>query len=188
MGQYWRWAEVDHSFYSIRTFSSKSYLTPRFCKWATGVLEKMSASQSATACTNTSYIFCFHCLYNFITYYPTATSMPLLFLCRKILWCLLICRMGSDWHISEPYIRSQGCNRHRPPLELFLVSYLIMVLFSHTLSILRVLCIVMLYCLLYSPILLLHNGMSGRNKCRTSNLVYAYSYSINTIVCCPCSS
>lgn len=64
-------------------------------------------------------------------------------------------------------------------------SYVILV--NHILSILRVLCIVMLYCLLYSPILLLRNAMSGR-RCRTDNLVYAYSYSINTMVCCPCSS
>lgn len=62
------------------------------------------------------------------------------------------------------------------------------ILVSHILSILRVLCIVMLYCLLYSPILLLRNGMSGRSRYRTDNLVYAYSYSINTMVCCPCSS
>lgn len=62
------------------------------------------------------------------------------------------------------------------------------ILVSHILSILRVLCIVMLYCLLCSPILLLRNGMSMRNRCQTDNLVYAYSYSINTMVCCPCSS
>lgn len=62
------------------------------------------------------------------------------------------------------------------------------ILVNHILSILRVLCIMTLYCLLYSPILLLRNGMSGRNRCRTNNLVYAYSYSINTMVCCPCSS
>ena len=62
------------------------------------------------------------------------------------------------------------------------------ILVNHILSILRVLCIVMLYCLLYSPILLLRNAMSGRSRCRTDNLVYAYSYSINTMVCCPCSS
>lgn len=62
------------------------------------------------------------------------------------------------------------------------------ILVSHILSILRVLCIVMLYCSLCSPILLLRNEMLGRNRCRTDNLVYAYSYSINTMVCCPCSS
>lgn len=43
------------------------------------------------------------------------------------------------------------------------------ILVNHILSILQVLCIVMLYCLLYSPILLLRNGMSGRSRCRTSN-------------------
>lgn len=59
------------------------------------------------------------------------------------------------------------------------------ILVSHIRLILRVLCIVMLYCLLCSPILLLRNGMSGRNRCRRDNLVYAYSYSINTIVCYP---
>ena len=62
------------------------------------------------------------------------------------------------------------------------------ILVNHILSILQVLCIVMLYCSLYSTILLLRNGMSGRSRCRTDNLVCAYSYSINTIVCCPCSS
>ena len=46
-------------------------------------------------------------------------------------------------------------------------------LVSHILSILLVLCIEMLYCLLYSTILLLRNGMSGRSRCRTDNLVYA---------------
>lgn len=43
------------------------------------------------------------------------------------------------------------------------------ILINHILSILQVLCIVTLYCLLYSPILLLRNGMSGRSRCRTSN-------------------
>ena len=62
------------------------------------------------------------------------------------------------------------------------------ILVSHTLSILRVLYIVMLYCLLCSPILLLRNERSERNRCLTSNLVYTYSYSIKTMVCCPCSS
>lgn len=62
------------------------------------------------------------------------------------------------------------------------------ILVSHTLSILRVLCIVMLYCLLCSPILLLRNERSERNRCLTSNFVCTYSYSINTMVCCPCSS
>ena len=47
------------------------------------------------------------------------------------------------------------------------------ILVSHILSILLVLCIEMLYCLLYSTILLLRNGMSGRSRCRTDNLVYA---------------
>ena len=47
------------------------------------------------------------------------------------------------------------------------------ILVNHILSILLVLCIEMLYCLLYSTILLLRNGMSGRSRCRTDNLVYA---------------
>ena len=59
---------------------------------------------------------------------------------------------------------------------------------SHILSILRVLYIVMLYYLLCSPILLLRNERPKRNRYLTSNLVYTYSYSINTMVCCPCSS
>lgn len=59
---------------------------------------------------------------------------------------------------------------------------------SHTLLILRVLYIVTLYCLLYSPILLLRNERSERNRYLTGNLVNGYSYSINTMVCCPCSS
>ena len=62
------------------------------------------------------------------------------------------------------------------------------ILVSHTLSILRVLCIVMLYCLLCSPILLLRNERSERNRYLTDNFVCTYSYSINTMVCCPCSS
>ena len=54
-------AKVDYSFYSIWTFSSKSYLTSRFCNQATGVFEKISASQSAMAQTMASYIFCSSC-------------------------------------------------------------------------------------------------------------------------------
>lgn len=59
------------------------------------------------------------------------------------------------------------------------------ILVSHTLSILRVLCIVMLYCLLCSPILLLRNAMSEHNRCLTSNLGTVYSYSIYTILSLP---
>ena len=49
------------------------------------------------------------------------------FSCRKILLYLPICRRYILRHISEPYKRSLVCNRHRHPLEQFLVSYLIQI-------------------------------------------------------------
>lgn len=60
--------------------------------------------------------------------------MPLPFACRKNLLCLPICRRGSDRHISEPYRRLRGYNRHRPPLELFLTSFFIQIYILYAVS------------------------------------------------------
>lgn len=51
--------------------------------------------------------------------------MPQPFSCRKILLCLPIYRTERVQHISEPYRRLRGCNRHRPLLELFLTLFFI---------------------------------------------------------------
>ena len=122
--------------------------------------------------------------------------MPLPFACRKNLLCLPIFRRGSNRHISEPYRRLRGYNRHRPPLELFLTSFFIQIYILYAVSCCparregrqsRLVAMQSRHWLFACAVGTLQAPYRPC-RCVPIRCNTCQSYSINTMVCCPCSS